>query len=530
MSKARSSSSPKALPRLSIGRSWRTSANGLVSSASGGPDALGRRVGRPQRREGRLEGDELAQLRVVLRVGDGRRVLEVVGAVRGRRPRRQARRGGPPRPRARGRRPPPRGRDRRAGRACVIVLRAPAAAGRPSRDAGPRRVGAPRSAIARRSSSAQDLARARDARLARGRERPVGRAADQRRPSRPRARAMARSSPRRTPPSTQTSARPSTASTIAGERGHGRDGPVELARAVVRDDDRGRADLDGASRVLRGEDPLEHEGHAASSRRSARRRSRSAWTPPTPSRIARPPAARASSSRGAAAGQVRQGHVERERRCGGPPRGSRSTGRSTVTTSASVGRPRPAPLDERAGDAPIPLHVELEEAHAARRGGGDVLQRDARERREDQRNAGGGRGAGRRRSRRRGGPAPGRPSGRSPTGRPPGRRAASSTGRRAPTSTRTRGTKRAPRQAASLSAREISSQAPDGDVVPGGGRHALAGDRRELGQAQGGQGPRIGGARRRQDAVRPALAVTRRAPGWPCSRGASSRRRRGTPR
>ena len=39
---------------------------------TGGPHALGRRVGGPQARERGLEGDQLAELRVVLRVGDRR--------------------------------------------------------------------------------------------------------------------------------------------------------------------------------------------------------------------------------------------------------------------------------------------------------------------------------------------------------------------------------------------------------------------------------------------------------------------------
>ena len=216
-----------------MGRSWRTSANGLRLVGARGPDALGRRVGRSQVGERRLEGDELAQLRVVLRVGDRGGVLEVVGAVRGRelgRERGMARAASA----GRGRPPRPRGRDRRAGRACSSAPSLPAGrttiSGRRSA-----RLGAPRSAMARRSSSSGSRRRGRP-RPRRRREAP-----EDGRPTRtaaaPSARAVARSSPRRTPPSTQTSAAPAHGFDDPGQRGQRRHRPVQLAAAVVADDD-----------------------------------------------------------------------------------------------------------------------------------------------------------------------------------------------------------------------------------------------------------------------------------------------------
>ena len=79
VSKARSSSWLKALPSDSIGRRWRTSSNvALIAPPTrwvGESDVISSGMGG-------LEGDELAEQRVVLGVGELRRVLLVVEAVR----------------------------------------------------------------------------------------------------------------------------------------------------------------------------------------------------------------------------------------------------------------------------------------------------------------------------------------------------------------------------------------------------------------------------------------------------------------
>ena len=75
---ARSSSSLKALPRLSIGRRCSTTPKRLDRLAA---DALGRRVRRDQLRELRFERAQLAHQHVVLAVGDLGTVEDVVAVV-----------------------------------------------------------------------------------------------------------------------------------------------------------------------------------------------------------------------------------------------------------------------------------------------------------------------------------------------------------------------------------------------------------------------------------------------------------------
>ena len=78
-------------------------------------------------------------------------------------------------------------------------------------------------------------------------------------PRAPSASAIAMSSPRRTPPSTQTSSPAVDRGDDLGEHvDAGRDA-IELARAVVADDDAVDAVLDREPRVLGGEDALEHD-------------------------------------------------------------------------------------------------------------------------------------------------------------------------------------------------------------------------------------------------------------------------------
>ena len=78
-SNARSSSASKALAKLSIGRACRY---GAKRSDGVRADALRRRIGRAQLGMRRFEIEQLAQQRVVLRVGDRRVVEDVVAVVR----------------------------------------------------------------------------------------------------------------------------------------------------------------------------------------------------------------------------------------------------------------------------------------------------------------------------------------------------------------------------------------------------------------------------------------------------------------
>ena len=74
---------------------------------------------------------------------------------------------------------------------------------------------------------------------------------------------MATSMPRRMPPSTRTVARPSTASTISGRASAVASDAVELAAAVVGDDDAGGTVLEGELGVLGGEEALDQDRDAA---------------------------------------------------------------------------------------------------------------------------------------------------------------------------------------------------------------------------------------------------------------------------
>ena len=74
---------------------------------------------------------------------------------------------------------------------------------------------------------------------------------------------MATSTPRRMPPSTRTVARPATASTTSGRASAVASAAVELAAAVVGDDDAGGAVLDRQLGVLGGEQALDQDRHAA---------------------------------------------------------------------------------------------------------------------------------------------------------------------------------------------------------------------------------------------------------------------------
>ena len=65
------------------------------------------------------------------------------------------------------------------------------------------------------------------------------------------------------PPSTRTAPRPSTASTTSGRASAVADDAVELAAAVVGDDDAGGAVLDRERRVLGGQHALDQDRDAA---------------------------------------------------------------------------------------------------------------------------------------------------------------------------------------------------------------------------------------------------------------------------
>ena len=201
------------------------------------------------------------------------------------------------------------------------------------------------------------------------------------------------------------------------ERVGRRDGPIELAGAVVRDDDPVDAVLDGETGVLVGQDALEHERQRrpAPDRREVRpgqapvevtsggcrsRRPRrapwAAWSGPSSSTKLPSGDGQVEAGAEVALAVAEDGQVDRQ------------------DDRAVAGRL--GPLDEAPGPARVGLGVELEPADAVGRRGGDVLDRRGRHRRQGERDAGRGGGAGRRELGVRDGPGRGPPSGRSPTG------------------------------------------------------------------------------------------------------------------
>ena len=308
------------------------------------------------------------------------------------------------------------------------------------------------------------------------------------------------------PPSTQTSVRPSTASTIPARASAVATIAIELAGAVVRHDDPGHPVLDREAGVLGGEDPLEHdrERRPCPDRREVRPRQAAIERPPGGCRSRRrdPPSCEAWSGPAPSSEvAVRRREVEAGSQVPLAVPEDRQVDRHDDRPVA--GRRRP--LDEPPAPARIGLGVELEPADPVGRRGGDGLDRGRRHRRQRERDARRGRGPGRRQLGVRMGEAVGRHRARS-------RRAATSPapsivvdGSTRETSTRTRGRRRRRRQRLGRLAQGLLVPRAAGDVVERGAVQPLGGDRLEGVERDDparGRGSGVGG-RHRGEPTRP---------------------------
>ena len=232
-------------------------------------------------------------------------------------------------------------------------------------------------------------------RPATGGERPEDRPTDEHAPRAERE-AIATSRPRRTPPSTQSSVLWRGRRDLLEDVDRGRR-PIELAPAVVRDDDRVDAVLGGEPSVLAGHDALEDERQP---RPRADRRER------LPRQVASRATRRRSRRRARVVAVARGSHASgqgrRPRSCRAGRRARTRIGGRDRGSRAPAGRPsgrsrrnrRPPPARRGFGSARVDLGVELEQAGRVRGRRRDLLDRRRRHRRGDERDPGGRRRAG----------------------------------------------------------------------------------------------------------------------------------------